>query len=41
MINLCEGCKHEDEICFMLEFPCLDYEPKEEKEGGKDGEHKG
>ena len=33
MMNLCEGCKHEDEICFMIEFPCLEYEPKEEEEG--------
>ena len=36
MIDLCEGCKHKDDICFMIEWPCLDYEPKdsdEQKEG--------
>ena len=39
MINLCDGCKHEDDICFMLGFPCLDYEPKEEKEGEANENH--
>lgn len=35
MINLCEVCKHEDDICFIIEFPCLNYEPKDEEGDNK------
>lgn len=35
MNNPCENCIHKDEVCLQLEFPCLEYQPKEEKEGEK------
>lgn len=31
MNNICENCIHKDEVCFQLEFPCLEYQPKEEE----------
>ena len=30
--NICNYCVHKDETCYVFEFPCLDYEPREEDE---------
>lgn len=39
MIDLCKECIHKDEPCIILEFPCLEYEPRECDEQ-KEGEEK-
>ena len=30
--DICINCIHKDETCYVFEFSCLDYEPRENDE---------